>query len=491
MKMTATIPNERENADAQALARPGPGQTFLPLTEEKSDLVVQPKRKLGGSSRTDRLNVLGAAAAGLSVALLLFGRLAAFSGILGFAAVAYLVFLLVYVRLVALTEDPPTVRDKLMSALMTSAAVLVLVALVVVIFFTFWRGKDAIFFHGNFFAQDMRNAGPLDPLTVGGIKHALVGTLWMTGIALVITVPLGLTCAVYLNESKSRVSGFVRTVVDAMTALPSIVAGLFIYATWILTLHQDKSGLAAGFAISVMMLPIIIRASDVVLRLIPGNLREASAALGAPEWRTVWHVVLPTARSGLATAIILGTARGIGETAPVLLTAGFTANLNTNPVHGPMVSLPLVAFQFVRSPQKALIARGFAAAAFLLSVVLVLFVVARVLGGRGPGRVSRRGAKRIARASAADVARFESRNTAALRESAGAGSRPTRVTAPADPVAPGDNQPPPSVWNEASLQVQPVPPTAHEPQSPLSPEVETVRPPPRPRSGPPPWEGQA
>jgi phosphate transport system permease protein len=167
--------------------------------------------------------------------------------------------------------------------------------------------------------------------------------------------------------------------------------------------------MAAAIAISLMMLPIIIRAADVVLRLVPGNLREASAALGASSWRTVWTVVLPTARSGLATATILGTARGIGETAPVLLTAGFTTHLNTNPIHGPMISLPLAAFEFVKASQKNLIARGFATATFLMLVVLALFVFARVLGGRGPGHVSRRQGRRIDRQSAADVVRFHSR----------------------------------------------------------------------------------
>jgi phosphate transport system permease protein len=284
-------------------------------------------------------------------------------------------------------------------------------ALAFVVFFTLWRGREALV-HPNFFTQDMSRAGPLQPVTVGGIKHALVGTLWMIGISLAITVPLGLACAVYLNEVRGRMSGFVRTIVDAMTALPSIVAGLFIYATLILILHFQKSALAAALAISVMMLPIIIRASDVVLRLVPGNLREASSALGAPQWRTVWHVVLPTARSGLATSVILGTARGLGETAPVLLTAGFTASLNTNPVRGPMVSLPLVAFEFVKNNKQAMIARGFAAAAFLMLVVLALFVLARVIGGRGPGHVSRRQANRIRRASARDLARFDSRASA-------------------------------------------------------------------------------
>ena len=181
----------------------------------------------------------------------------------------------------------------------------------------------------------MEFAGPLDPLDVGGIAHAIVGTLIQIGIALAITIPLGIVTAVFLNEVGGRFARFVRTIVDAMTALPSIVAGLFVYSAIILLITHQRSGFAAALAITVMMLPIIIRASDVVLRLVAGNLREASYALGASRWRTVWHVVLPTARSGLVTAVILGTARGIGETSPVLLTSGVTAVMNTQPVPGP------------------------------------------------------------------------------------------------------------------------------------------------------------
>jgi phosphate transport system permease protein len=325
--------------------------------------------------------------------------------------VLYALFLGIYAVLVGLSDNGPAVRDRVMTVAMASAASITFLSLVYVIGFTLWRGWTAIV-HANFFTQDMAKAGPLDPVTVGGIKHALIGSLLMIGIALLITVPLGITAAVFLNEIGGRFSRFVRTIVDAMTALPSIVAGLFIYGFWILSLGQEKSGLAASLAISVMMLPIIIRASDVVLRLVPGSLREASAAMGSPQWRTVWHVVLPTARSGLTTAVILGVARGIGETAPVLLTAGFTANLNTNPLHGPMVSLPLAAFEFIKSPQKAMVARGFATAAFLMVVVLILFIVARIVGGHGPGQLTHRQNRRNERQSARDLARIEARSQA-------------------------------------------------------------------------------
>jgi phosphate transport system permease protein len=163
-----------------------------------------------------------------------------------------------------------------------------------------------------------------------------------------------------------------------------------------------------------MMLPIVIRAADVVLRLVPGTLTEAAEALGAPRWRTVWHVILPTARSGLATAVILGTARGIGETSPVLLTAGFTAALNADPTAGPMISLPLAVFSFVKSPEPTMIARGFGAAAVLMALVLVLFTIARLIGGRGAGHRSKGQARRAARASRRDVQRFDDLHAPAL-----------------------------------------------------------------------------
>ncbi len=195
-----------------------------------------------------------------------------------------------------------------------------------------------------------------------------------------------------------------------MTALPSIVAGLFIYATVLLILGFEQSGFAASLAISVMMLPIIVRAADVVLRLVPGNLKEASLALGASRWRTAWHVILPTARPGLATAVILGTARGIGETSPVLLTAGYNKALNTDAFHEPQVSLPLATFTLIKSPEPSMVARGFGTAALLLVLVLLLFIVARLVGGRGPQELSGRQRRARARASNRDAARFAPKN---------------------------------------------------------------------------------
>ncbi|MFJ5835559.1 phosphate ABC transporter permease PstA [Streptomyces shenzhenensis] len=385
---------------------------------------TEARRNLSTLRATDVYAMLGAAAASLCVTWLLFDRLLPFNGALGFVAVAYALFLGLYALLVSFDEDGPAVRDRVAAAVVQSLGVVMLAVLAFVVVYTLYEGRDALP-HLNFYTESMADAGPIEPLDVGGILHAIVGTLWQISIALLICIPAGLVCAVFLNEVPGAFSRFVRTMVEAMTALPSIVAGLFIYATFILALGFDRSGLAAALAISVMMLPIIIRASDVVIRLVPGTLREASYALGTSRWRTVWHVVLPTSRSGLTTAIILGTARGVGETSPVLLTAGYTAELNMNPLHDPMVSLPLAAFELVKSPEPTYIARGFGTAAVLLVLVLVLFVIARVIGGRGPGRLTRRQEHRRVKASRRDAKRF---TAYAPADQPSTGSAPTRST---------------------------------------------------------------
>ncbi|MFJ6196618.1 phosphate ABC transporter permease PstA [Micromonospora sp. NPDC092111] len=386
---------------------PGPATTIPVRTAGPAG--PEPRRSTAGVRRTDVLSLLGAGAAAVALTVLVYTRLAPFDGPLGFVVLGWVTFLGCYALLVGLDEDGPTVRDRTVAVVVHSLAVLLLVALVVVVAYPVTRGAKAIFWHGNFFTGDLASAGPLAPLDRGGILHGIVGTLEQIGIALLITVPLGLACAVFLNEVPGRFARVVRTVSEAMTALPSIVAGLFVYATVILMLGFDRSGFAAGLAITVMMLPIVIRAADVVLRLVPGTLREASLALGAPQWRTALFVLLPTARSGLATSVILGTARGIGETSPVLLTAGFADGMNTDPFDGPQVSLPLMTFKLVGSASEYDVARGFGAATVLLALVLLLFLLARLVGGRGPGQLTRGQQARRIRASRRDVLRYARR----------------------------------------------------------------------------------
>lgn len=383
------------------------------------------RRDVRGMTARQRFELVGGAVAAVCLASLLFGWFAPLSGPIGWVVVAFLGFLGLYVLLVSLDADSQEATDRLATVLFASAGVLLFGALVFIVVYTLGRGAESLT-QLNFFTQTMEFSGPLDPLTVGGISHAIVGTLIQISIALAIAIPLGIGTAVFLNEVGGKFARFVRTVSDAMTALPSIVAGLFVYAAIIQGVTHERSGLAAGIAITVMMLPIIIRSADVVLRLVPKNLREASYALGTSRWRTVWHVVLPTARSGLVTSVILGTARGIGETSPVLLTSGITAAMNTNPLSGPMISLPLQVFDFVRSPEPTMVARGFGTAAVLLVLVLTLFMVARALGGRAPGDLS----NRQRRATRAASVRDEQRYTARAGGAPASSSKARRAQAP-------------------------------------------------------------
>jgi phosphate transport system permease protein len=391
----------------EAPTRSEEGGTVLPRLDIP-DLVTEPRRVRIAAPWRERLTAPGAVAAGVGLGMLVGPVL----GLVGFGwvpLISFLWFLVLYLVMTRVAEDAPTAKDRFWSSLIWSAATVVTAVLALIITFVLERGWQ-VFKHLNwhhlndtFFTTDMGLTGPLDPITSGGILHAMVGTLEQITIALIFTVPLGIATALYLNEVGGKYARFVRTVVDAMTALPSVVAGLFIYGSVILLVTRQFNGFAASLAITVLMLPIMIRACDVVLRLVPGNLREAGLALGGGQWSVVRRVVLPTVRSGMTTAIILATAHGIGETAPVLLTAGITNNLNFNPFSGPQTSLPLAALIFVESPQPVMKARGFATAAALLLLVLILFLLARFAGGQAAGQISDRQRRRRAKRSRRDL----------------------------------------------------------------------------------------
>jgi len=373
--------------------------------EPADDAPPEQRVRLAQVRMSDIFALGGAAVAALCMTGLLYTTLTPFSSPIGFGFVWYAFFIGLYAILTVFDETSQAVRDRLAGVVIRSLAIFVVGVLVFVIGFTLSKGWEVLTYL-NFFSDDMSNAGPLDPLIYGGVLHAVVGTLIEIAIALAIVIPLGVMVAVYLSEMPGALSRLVRTIVEAMTALPSIVAGLFVYATLIMIFTKQQSGFAAAIAISIMMLPIIIRSADVALRLVPSTLKEASYALGAGQWSTVKNVTLPTAKSGLATAIILGTARGIGETSPVLLCAGFTAALNVNPFQGPMISLPLATFEFVKSPEPTMIARGFGTALVLLLLVLIMFIIARYFGGKGPGALSKRQTKARQRQSEKDAERM-------------------------------------------------------------------------------------
>jgi phosphate transport system permease protein len=348
----------------------------------------------------DLLSLAGAAVGALALDWVLYERVLPFTGVLGFWVCWYVLFLVFYTSIAFLQWDRLSVRDKLAQVALSTGGVLATAIVIDQVAYTLVRGWSAVR-HPSFFTQTMGNAGPLSPITVGGIAHALVGTVEMLALSTLMSVPLGIAAAVYLAEVGGRAARPVRTLVDAMTSLPDIIAGLFILAFMVLTVGLPKSGFAASLALAVTMLPIVTRASETVLRIVPGTLREASYALGGSQWRMVLMVVLPTARSGLATAVVLAMARGIGETAPVLLVAGYSRVMNVNPFANWQTSLPLYTYNEIQQPQIADHIRAFGGGFALIILVLILFTIARWLGGGSPGELTRRQRRRIARQSAA------------------------------------------------------------------------------------------
>jgi phosphate transport system permease protein len=335
----------------------------------------------------DVIVLFGSAISGFALSQLLYETFLPLSGALGYVIVWYLLFLAISWLSVRELRGSVRAKDHLVRVLVWTGASIAIVPLVLIVAYVIGKGYHAL--RPQFFTEDQRYVGALSDSTEGGGAHAIVGTIQQVGIASLIAVPLGITTAVYLNEVKGRLAKPLRTVVDAMSAVPSIVAGLFIYAAWILALGNQQTGLAGSLALSVLFLPTVTRTAEVVLRLVPGGLREASLALGGTEWRTTSRVVLPTSRSGLVTAVILGVARVIGETAPLILTVGGAFIMNWNPVSGKQDSLPFFVFRLIRFPQEAQIARAWTGALVLLILVLFLFVIARAIGGRGPDHIGR------------------------------------------------------------------------------------------------------
>lgn len=297
-------------------------------------------------------------------------------GLMSSAVWAAVLFLVATYALVREQAGEEAAADRTVTVVVWTAAGVIAAALVWMLAFLVARGARVL--RPSFFTQDMATVGPLDP--GGGALHAMIGTLEQVGIATAVVVPIAVLTAVYLHELKGRMAGVIRFVVDAMSGLPSIVAGLLVFTVWVL--HHGFSGLAGSAALAVLMLPTVTRASEEILRTIPDSLREASIALGAPEWRVVLRVVLPTALSGLVTGVILGVARAVGETAPMLLTALGSDRVNTSPVHGPQADLPTFVWKLVLLPNKTQQARGFGGALVLVGLVLVLFLAARLVAAR-------------------------------------------------------------------------------------------------------------
>ena len=269
--------------------------------------------------------------------------------------------------------------NRIATAGMWLAIVLALLPLYSVLSFTISKGIKRL--DVGFLTHSMRGIGPLD--SGGRAYHAIIGTIEQVGIASLFAIPIGLLAAIYLVEYGSgALRSVIRFFVDVMTGIPSIVAGLFIYAFWVLALKQGFSGLAAAMALAILMLPTVIKSSEELLLLVPQSLREAGLGLGLPRWRVVISLVLPTAASGIVTGIMLAISRVIGETAPLLLTALGLDSINTNPLKGQQSGLGLYVFSQAQRPAAVAIDRAWAGALTLIVIVMILSLIARLIARR-------------------------------------------------------------------------------------------------------------
>ncbi|MCW2598687.1 MAG: phosphate transporter, inner rane subunit PstA [Frankiales bacterium] len=269
--------------------------------------------------------------------------------------------------------------DRLLSLAVHLSLLAALVPLVAVLGYTVVKGLKRL--SPNFLTHNMTGIGPLD--VTGGEYHAIIGTLEQVLMAIVIAVPLGLLVAVYITEyGRGWLASAVRFVIDVMTGIPSIVAGLFVFAFLVIGLHQGYSGFAAALSLTILMLPVVVRSSEEMIKLVPSELREASYALGIPKWKTILSVVLPAASAGITTGVMIAIARITGETAPLLLTSFVTPLTNQNPFSGKQTAIPTFIFDQAGQGQTITYDRAWAAALTLICIVLALYVGARLLTRR-------------------------------------------------------------------------------------------------------------
>jgi len=276
------------------------------------------------------------------------------------------------------------VKDSLAAKVTLFGGVIVSMAVFSILWATISNGVKGI--NLAFVTQNMREASLFDPIGKGGILHAILGTVILIVIAIIFSVPMGILTALYLTEIKGRAAGLIQFLVQAMSGVPSVVAGLFIYAAIILNTPLRSSTFLGGLALTILMVPTVTRTAQEVLNLVPSDLREAGLAMGATQWKTVALVVVPAARSGLITATILGVARIAGETAPLLFTVGVFDSYNFNPFKGDSGTIPTVVWAGLMGGTPESIQRAWSAILVLLIVVLIMFVAARAFGSKQPKR---------------------------------------------------------------------------------------------------------
>jgi phosphate transport system permease protein len=287
--------------------------------------------------------------------------------------------ILIYV-LSRLVEGARRAKDRLVTSLVTTAFIIVLLPLVSLLYTVVANGLGRMI-EPSFFTESMRNILGED----GGVVHALIGTLEITAAAAIISIPIGLLTSIYLVEyGRGTLARVITFLVDVMTGIPSIVAGLFAFALFALITGNPgyRSGISGSVALAVLMIPIVVRSSEEMLKLVPNELREASYALGVPKWLTILKIVIPTSIAGITTGITLAIARVIGETAPLIVAAGFTTSVNYDLFNNPMMTLPAFAYQQYSQQgaiQSDYVNRAWATALTLILIVMILNLVARLV----------------------------------------------------------------------------------------------------------------
>jgi len=295
-----------------------------------------------------------------------------------YVILAYLVFIVGVYGYTRATKGPRHALDRAVTAVVTGAFALAMLPLVSVLYNVVSLGMER--FDSQFFTESSRNVVGEG----GGALQAIVGTIVISLTATIISVPIGVMAAIYLHEyGHGPLKRWVTFLVDVMTGIPSIVAGLFAFALFSLIFGPGiRLGIMGAVALSVLMIPIVVRSTEEMLKIVPDRLRESSYALGVPKWKTITHIVLPTALAGIITGIMVSIARIMGETAPLLITTGTFSSVNWNPFSGRMDNLPVYAFDQYKNPgaiAEPYIDRAWAAALTLIVIVMVMNLIARAV----------------------------------------------------------------------------------------------------------------
>lgn len=301
-------------------------------------------------------------------------------GKLAYAFIFFVAYGLISSTYSYLTRGRQAAKDAFVSVLVSLGAIVTLIPIASILFTVIQKGVPGL--HFGILSNDMSLATPTDPIPNGGLLHAITGTLTLVVLSLIMSVPIGILTALYLTEINGKFASSIRFLVQAMSGVPSIVAGLFILSAVLYPITKNYSALMGALALTILMIPTVARTSEEVLLLIPNELREAGTALGGTQWRTVAMIVVPAARSGLMTAIILGIARIAGETAPLLLLTGGGDKVNPNPFSGSVGSLPYYIWKSFNAGSPEAVTRAWAGLLVLMIVILILFITARALSNR-------------------------------------------------------------------------------------------------------------